>query len=61
MAYGERALFYDIDENPEKRQEMLALTGGKGQVPVIVDGGKVLLGFLGDASLRGAIPISGGT
>ena len=39
---------------------MLALTGGKGQVPVIVDGGKVTIGFLGEASLRGAIPISGG-
>lgn len=40
---------------------MLALTGGKGQVPVIVEDGKVTIGFLGDASLRGAIPISGGT
>jgi len=39
---------------------MLALTGGKKQVPVIVDGGKVTIGFLGEASLRGAIPISGG-
>jgi hypothetical protein len=39
---------------------MLALTGGKGQVPVIVDGGKVTIGFLGEAFLRGAVPITGG-
>ena len=40
---------------------MLALTGGKEQVPVIVDGGKVTIGFLGEASLRGAVPLFGGT
>lgn len=40
---------------------MLALTGGKGQVPVIVEDGKVTIGFLGEASLRGAVPLFGGT
>lgn len=40
---------------------MLVLTGGKGQVPVIVDGGKVTIGFLGEVSLRGAVPLFGGT
>jgi len=40
---------------------MLALTGGKRQVPVIVDGGKVTIGFLGETSLRGAVPLFGGT
>jgi len=39
---------------------MLALTEGKGQVPVIVDGGKVTIGFQGEASLRGAVPLFGG-
>lgn len=61
MAYGERALFFDVEHDPEKRKEMLALTGGKGQVPVIVDGERVTIGFMGEASLRGAIPITGGT
>jgi hypothetical protein len=45
----------------EKRKEMLTLTGGKEQVPVIVDGGKVTIGFLREASLRGAVPLFGGT
>jgi len=39
---------------------MLALTGGRQQVPVIAEGGKVTVGFAGDASLRGAIPLFGG-
>ena len=42
-------------------KEMLSLTGGKQQVPVIVEGEKVILGFLGDTSLRGGIPLFGGT
>jgi len=40
---------------------MLALTGGRQQVPVIVEGEKVTVGFAGDISLRGGIPIFGGT
>ena len=40
---------------------MLALTGGRQQVPVIVEGDKVSVGFAGDISLRGGIPIFGGT
>lgn len=40
---------------------MLALSGGKTEIPVIVDGKKVTVGFLGDASLRGGIPLFGGT
>jgi len=39
---------------------MLALTGGRQQVPVIVDGDKVTIGFLGEVSLRGGIPLFGG-
>lgn len=40
---------------------MLALTGGKRQVPVIVDGEKIMVGFVGEVSLRGGIPLFGGT
>ncbi|MBA4397904.1 MAG: glutaredoxin [Syntrophus sp. (in: bacteria)] len=60
-AYGERAVFVNVDEDAEKMKEMLALTGGKRQVPVIVEGEKVSVGFAGDVSLRGGVPIFGGT
>jgi len=40
---------------------MLILSGGKMQVPVIVEGDKVKVGFAGDVSLRGGIPLFGGT
>jgi glutaredoxin 3 len=59
-AYGERAVFVDVDEAPEILEKMLALSGGKRQVPVIVEGGKVTVGFAGDVSLRGGVPIFGG-
>ncbi len=40
---------------------MLVLSGGKRQVPVIVEGVKVNVGFHGEATLRGAIALFGGT
>lgn len=40
---------------------MLAYSGGKMQVPVIVDGDKITVGFQGAISLRGGIPLFGGT
>jgi len=40
---------------------MLAYSGGKMQVPVIVEDDKVTVGFAGDVSLRGGIPLFGGT
>jgi len=40
---------------------MLAYSKGKTQVPVIVDGGKVTVGFLEDVSTGGGVPIFGGT
>jgi hypothetical protein len=40
---------------------MLNFSNGKMQVPVIVEGEKVTVGFAGDISLRGGIPIFGGT
>ena len=51
----------NVDEDPEKRKEMLALTEGRQQVPVIVESDNVSVGFAGDVSLRGGIPIFGGT
>jgi len=39
---------------------MLAHSGGKTQVPVIVDGDRVVVGFAGDASLRGGATLFGG-
>jgi len=51
----------NVDEDPGKLREMLALTGGRQQVPVIVEGVKMTVGFLGDTSLRGGIPLFGGT
>jgi len=50
-----------VDQYPEKLKEMLVLTGGRQQVPVIVDGEKVAIGFVGEVSLRGGIPLFGGT
>jgi glutaredoxin 3 len=60
-AYGDRAVYVNVDEDPEKLNEMLALSGGKRQVPVIVESEKVTVGFAGDVSLRGGVPIFGGT
>jgi len=59
-AYGDRAVYVNVDEDSEKLKEMLALSGGKRQVPVIVQGSKVSVGFAGDVSLRGGVPIFGG-
>ena len=51
----------NVDEDPEKLKEMLALTGGRQQVPVIVEGEKVTVGFVREVSLRGGIPLFGVT
>jgi len=59
-AYGERAVFINVDGNPEKLEEMLGLSDGKRTVPIIVEGDKVTVGFLGDTSLRGGVPLFGG-
>ncbi|PKN60022.1 MAG: glutaredoxin [Deltaproteobacteria bacterium HGW-Deltaproteobacteria-11] len=60
-AYGDRAVYINVDADPEKLKEMLAYSGGKRQVPVIVEGDKVSVGFAGDISLRGGVPVFGGT
>jgi len=60
-AYKNRAIFIDVDKDAEKLSAMLKLSGGRRQVPVIVEGEKVTVGFLGDTTLRGGIPLFGGT
>ncbi len=60
-AYKDRAVFIEVDKDAERLREMLTLSGGRRQVPVIVEGDKVTLGFLGESSLRGGIPLFGGT
>jgi glutaredoxin len=51
----------NVYEDRKGMEEMLSYSGGKMQVPVIVDGEKVAIGFVGDVSLRGGIPLFGGT
>ena len=46
-AYGNNAVFFDVGKDPGKLREMLNYSGGKRQVPVIVEGGKVTVGFGG--------------
>lgn len=60
-AYGDKATFVDVDNNPEKLDEMLKLSQGRRQVPVIAEGDKVVVGFVGEVSLRGGTPLFGGT
>ena len=50
-----------VRQHPERLEEMLTLSGGRQQVPVIVDGEKVMVGFAGASSLRGGVPLYGGT
>ena len=59
-AYGDRAVYINVNQDPKKLKEMLVYSGGKMQVPVIVEGDKVRIGFIGDISLRNGIPLFGG-
>jgi hypothetical protein len=51
----------NVSQHPGKLAEMLTLTGGGHQVPVIVEGNKVTVGFAGEVSLRSGVPLFGGT
>jgi glutaredoxin 3 len=61
LVYGEKAVFVNVDEDPEKLKEMLILSGGKMQVSVIVEGEKVKIGFSGHASIPQGLGLLGGT
>lgn len=60
-AYGDRALYVDIEKHPEKLSEMLEHSQGDCRVPVIVEGEKVRIGFDRNVFLRGGILLHGGT
>lgn len=51
----------NVDEDPDRLEEMLGLTGGTRQVPVIVEGKKVTIGFAGHASIPQGLGLLGGT
>ena len=44
---GVRAEYIDVKKNPADLERMLTFSGGKRRVPVIVDAGKVTIGFGG--------------
>ncbi len=46
-AYGDRAVFYNVADNPEKLKEMLVYSKGEHTVPVIVEAGKITVGYGG--------------
>ena len=51
----------NVDEDRERLQEMLTYTGGTMQVPVIVEGETVRIGFAGSTALTEGLPLFGGT
>ena len=44
---GIQATYIDVKKDPAELERMLTFSGGKRRVPVIVDGGKVTIGFGG--------------
>ena len=46
-AFGGKAVYIDVIANPDKLPEMLKVAGGARQVPVIVQNGKVSIGYGG--------------
>ena len=46
-AYGDDAQYFDIKADKEKLKEMLEYTKGVKEVPVIVKGGEVTIGYGG--------------
>ena len=46
-AYGKKAKYIDVKSDSAKLQEMLKISGGVRQVPVIVEGDKVTIGHGG--------------
>jgi glutaredoxin len=47
LAYGNEAKYVDVKSDNASLQEMLKLSGGLRQVPVIIEGGKVKIGYGG--------------
>lgn len=51
----------NVGKDQEKLEEMLSYSGGKRAVPVIVEEGRVRIGFAGNSSLPRELPLFGGT
>lgn len=49
MAYGDRAMYYDVKADSMKLEEMLKFSKGTRKVPVIVEDNNVLIGYEGGA------------
>jgi glutaredoxin 3 len=47
LAYGDDATYFDVKTEKSKLDEMLKLSGGVREVPVIVKGDKVTIGYGG--------------
>jgi len=45
--YGDQAEYIDVKEDSQKLEEMLKLSGGVRKVPVIVEEGRIKIGFEG--------------
>jgi len=45
--YGKRATYYNVQTDQNKLKEMLEYSKGAQKVPVIVEGGKVTIGYGG--------------
>ena len=50
-ALGTSAIYIDVKSNADKLNEMLKMSDGKRQVPVIVEDGKITIGFGGSWGL----------
>ncbi len=46
-AYGNNAKYFDVEADNKKLEEMLKHSGGVRNVPVIVEGSKVTIGYGG--------------
>lgn len=46
-AFGDKAVYIDVKANVDKLKEMLKISGGARQVPVIVENGKISIGYGG--------------
>ncbi len=46
-AYGNKAVYFDVQADAKKLEEMLKHSGGRREVPIIVEGGKPIIGYGG--------------
>jgi glutaredoxin 3 len=61
-AYGERAIFYNVSDDPKRLREMLVYSKGDQRVPVIVEKEEVTGQAGGDPLVRATVSIGyGGT